>query len=285
MDATALADAIAGGRTTARSAMEAALAAAGRHAGLGAIVRVAAESALAGAEADDAFPPTRGGPFRGAPSSDRSRPRIALAIPWRCGSDQASACRAAVEALARAGCEIVEIEAPDELGGEAAALARVVLSVSLAEWLEALAIRPEEVTPLAAAVASEGRALPGMAVFAATREVARLSHQTLVLFAQAQAILMPVLSGPPPRIGAFDPEPTTPSARFAAMEAFAPNAALANVAGLPALALPFGMAGGLPMGVQLLGPIGADVALLELGARLEALAPRLAFPHPIAGLP
>ena len=38
------------------------------------------------------------------------------------------------------------------------------------------------------------------------------------------------------------------------------------MAGLPALALPFGLAEGLPLGVQLLGPPGADFALLRLAA-------------------
>ncbi|MCA0907254.1 amidase [Ruegeria marisrubri] len=71
----------------------------------------------------------------------------------------------------------------------------------------------------------------------------------------------------------------------ARLEAFAPNAALANVAGLPALALPLGMANGLPVGVQLMGPPGSDVGLLKLGALTEARAPELTFPSPIAGLP
>lgn len=456
-DATALARAIAGGRTTARAAMEAALAAASRHAGLGALARLAPEPALAQAEADDAAPPegrgrfhgvpflgkdlgsharglapaagcpalrrrlrdpaqdsdlfarfrraglrpfgltavpefglslaaeppeapparnpwdpalTPGGssggaaaavaagivaiahatdaagsirvpaaccglaglkPSRGAtpmgpdfgnhlmgiagelvlarsvrdvaaafeavrgdlrgprpdprPRSFPQGPRVALAIPSRCDPPRAGAARAAAEALARSGCDVAEAPAPDALGAEAAALARLILAVSLADWLGALGLGQGEVTPLAAAVAREGRALPGTAVFAATRELARLSHRALGLFDRADALLMPVLSGPPPRVGAFDPEPTTPDARFAAMEALAPNAALANVAGLPALALPFGMAGGLPAGVQLWAGPGGDEALLRLGARLEALAPPPAFPHPVAGLP
>jgi amidase len=68
------------------------------------------------------------------------------------------------------------------------------------------------------------------------------------------------------------------------MEDFAPNAALANAAGLPALALPFGTAGAHPLSVQIMGPIGSDATLLELGARLERLRPTPAFPHPVAGL-
>jgi aspartyl-tRNA(Asn)/glutamyl-tRNA(Gln) amidotransferase subunit A len=50
-----------------------------------------------------------------------------------------------------------------------------------------------------------------------------------------------------------------------------------NAAGLPALSLPCGLADGLPVGLQLAGPAGADAAVLRVGAAYEALrgpAPR-----------
>jgi amidase len=214
-----------------------------------------------------------------------SRPRIALAIPARCDTPRARATEAAADALARTGCDIETIPAPDALGLEAHHLCRIVLTVSLAEWLDALAIPLSAVTPLSAAVAREGRAMPATALFAASRALARLSAQATRLFDSHDALLSPVLSGPPPRIGHFSAAETDPASRFAAMEALAPNAALANAAGLPALALPFGLHDGLPVAVSLLGPPGADRALLALAQRIEVATPPLAFPFPLAGLP
>jgi amidase len=116
--------------------------------------------------------------------------------------------------------------------------------------------------------------------------MAQLSDTVRQVFDGVDVLLSPVLSGPAPVAGAFDMTRADPAAHFAQMEAVAPNAALANVAGCPALVLPFGTdAAGLPLGVQLMGPVGSDHALLALGARLAALAPPLAFPAPIAGHP
>jgi amidase len=42
-----------------------------------------------------------------------------------------------------------------------------------------------------------------------------------------------------------------------------------NLAGLPALVVPVGVRDGLPLAVQLVGPMGADRALLALGTQLE----------------
>jgi amidase len=160
-----------------------------------------------------------------------------------------------------------------------------VIGVSLAEWLEAFEIANTEVPPLAAALADEARAMPPTALFALTREMARLSFEADAMFDGLDALLMPVLSGPPVAVGTFDLSGTDTDAHRAGMAAFAPNVALANVAGLPALALPFGVADGLPVGGQLLGPVGSDAGLLALGAMIEARAPDLPFPHPIAGMP
>lgn len=211
--------------------------------------------------------------------------RIALALPDRCDKALHNAARAAADVLATAGYDISEIPAPDQLGAEAHRLACTIFCVAQAEWLSAMEVPDAEVSPMVAAIAAAGRATPATTLFSVSRQIARLKHRAGRLFRHADAILCPVLSGPPPKVGAFDMTKTDPEPHFAQMEATAPNTALANVAGLPAIALPFGLSNGLPLGVQLIGPHGSDLALLDLSATIEAQAPPLSFPAPIAGLP
>jgi aspartyl-tRNA(Asn)/glutamyl-tRNA(Gln) amidotransferase subunit A len=68
--------------------------------------------------------------------------------------------------------------------------------------------------------------------------------------------------------------PTAPQAAFAHGTAPPHNQAdftgLANIAGLPALAIPAGRDGdGLPVGVQLVGPAGSEMRLIALARQLE----------------
>lgn len=211
-----------------------------------------------------------------------NRPRLALALSERHGPIERAAAQAAADAFAAAGVEIREAPPLDALGAEAGKVARTVLSVSLAEWLDGAGIAEAEVSPAIAAAAAVGRATTGPALFAAARDIARLSHRTAALFEGVDAILTPVLAGPPPPLGHFDPREDTDT-RFAKIAAMAPNAALANVAGLPALAFPWGLAGGLPVGLQLLGRMGADAALMDIAGRV--VPPPLPYPAPIAGMP
>lgn len=216
-----------------------------------------------------------------------ARPRVRLHVPPTTAPANAAALRAAGAALADLGCLVREEDPSDllALGARAAAVAHPILAIATAEGLDALGLSMAEVSPIGAAVAEQGRRLSAPALFALSREAARIADALGLAFHETDVILAPVLADGPPRVGHFDPASTDAAGRFAAMEALAPGVALANVAGAPALALPFGSRpDGLPAGVQLIGPLGGDRALLALAARLAATAPPIRHPGPVAGL-
>ena len=211
---------------------------------------------------------------------------IALCIPARCSGELATATRNAAASLGQLGCLVEDCPAPDELGAKAAHIARTILTASLAEWLSALDIPDTEIPALAAAVAAEGRSMPAARLFASSRDMAQLGFDLWQGFEKFDVILSPVLSKGPPPPDAFDFDNTDTNGHFSKMEAIAPNAALANVAGTPALAMPFGTdRQGLPLGIQLMSRQGTDIALLGLAERLSETAPQIQFPAPIAGHP
>lgn len=249
------------------------------------LMGIASEGVLARSLRDirAAFELTRvPGPVRDLPRA----PRVGLAISGDCGPDEAEAAMHVAGHLADAGCDVSDIPMPDALGQEVHRLVGQILAVALAAGLDALAIPDEEISPLAAANRARGRAMTGTEVLAMTNRVAGLSDRVReTLFAACDVVLMPVLSGPPPRLGHFPTDHGDVDTHLERMEVMAPGAALANLAGLPALAIPAGFADGLPRGVQLIGPVASDRALFDLAARIAPVLPTIPYPHPIAGLP
>jgi aspartyl-tRNA(Asn)/glutamyl-tRNA(Gln) amidotransferase subunit A len=70
------------------------------------------------------------------------------------------------------------------------------------------------------------------------------------------------------------PGPTTIAGRPAGPRAAAVFSTAVNLAGLPAIVVPAPILdGGLPVGLQLVGPLGSEERLLALAAAYEAAAP------------
>lgn len=226
--------------------------------------------------------------FESVRTDDRhpNRPiqRIGLALSDRCADAVNAQVEQAAKMLEAQGHTLVAVEDMDERGQEAHGLIRTVFRVGLAAWLDAVNLGPEDVSPLSHAIAQEGRAITGTAIFTLAKEIARFTYEASLMFDDLDAVLCPVLADGPPTLGTFDISRTDPEAHYEVMEAVAPNAAFANVSGLPALALPFGMLNDMPFGIQLIGPLGSDESLLALGAAFEAEAPAITFPYPLAGL-
>ncbi|MCY6383627.1 amidase [Hoeflea prorocentri] len=206
-------------------------------------------------------------------------------MKWPLAGDQAEAVRAAASRLEERGHTIVDLceDTLDTLAETADRIVRTMLSVALAGWFDALSIAEDEVTPIAAAVAQEGRGLPATDLFQAEADAAGLAYACWKLFDGIDAIIMPTLAGPPPKVGAMSLDKTDTNTFWDQMTSIAPRAALANAAGLPALSLPHGRStSGLPLSLQLVGPIGSDLLLLDIARELE-VASRWTYPADIAG--
>lgn len=118
--------------------------------------------------------------------------------------------------------------------------------------------RPDQVSaPLRALLAyAAGRSAVDLA--AAQQRLDEAIVHARRVFAEVDVLLLPATPLPPHAID--QPEPAN-QADFTSY---------ANFAGVPALSLPMGHTPeGLPLGLQLLGPIGSDLQLLALGVRVE----------------
>ncbi|MEV0478647.1 amidase family protein, partial [Streptomyces prunicolor] len=126
------------------------------------------------------------------------------------------------------------------------------------------------------------RALGGAALRAARRAEATLHDRFGAFFGRYDLVLAPTTAAPPPLVGAMLDLGGLATDR--AMVAACPYAWPWNILGWPGVNVPAGfVAGGLPVGAQLLGPSNSEPLLLSLAAQLEAdLRWHERWPEPIA---
>lgn len=156
---------------------------------------------------------------------------------------------------------LVKTAATPDLGLNAARMGGFVESArdSAAYYADELTRLPDGFSPQFRAMLAYGMAVTSdeLAHGAAAMTVAATRLHAVLL--QADAILLPTAPQPAFNHGCA----TVTQADFTA---------LANLAGLPALALPAGWTDdGLPVGVQLVGRAGSERALLTLAAQLDAV--------------
>ncbi len=161
-----------------------------------------------------------------------------------------------------------------------------VICAALAGLAEALDPAPtgDDFEPMTWAAIARGRRLDASRLVIGAQVTARVSHFLAQRFEQYHSILMPMLSGPPPRLRALPTDGDDIAGHFSRMAALAPYATLANATGLPAISVPHGRDHeGLPLAIQILGPLGSDVRLLQLARLFERFAPwSFPFQHPPA---
>jgi Asp-tRNA(Asn)/Glu-tRNA(Gln) amidotransferase A subunit family amidase len=221
---------------------------------LGTFTRTVADAAwLASVLAD----PGRIAPAVGA----RERPpRLAYLadFPWtRVGCDADDTLDAVATRLRLVGAEVIAVVLPDALH-EAARVLRTIMLHEAAGNLAPLQDRARgQLSPELNAALDEGRAIDAVAYAHARASRRAMMAAALDWTGHYDAILCPPATGPAPEGLATTGDPAC--------------CTLWSLLGFPAITLPVGRAGnGLPLGLQLAAPAGADDALLAVAAWCEA---------------
>ena len=133
-------------------------------------------------------------------------------------------------------------------------------------------MRQTGIAPVAASLremATLGACMPAAGMFAALDAATSLRRALGHCFATFDMILTPAAAALP--WPATRTHPAKIDGRPVGPRGHAVFTAFANIAGLPAIAVPGpAAASGLPIGVQLVGDTGADVTLLAVAAQVEA---------------
>lgn len=173
------------------------------------------------------------------------------------------AVRSAAVTIASLGHEVEELPFPE-----------ATLAQFLPLWQRQVAVCPaptfSRAQPVTRWLGEAGRRLTAQQVQARQRALTAL---VLDRFAGFDIWMTPTVGIPPPLVGAFgnDRPPAEAFADAARLGAFT---APFNVTGQPAASLPIGIdAQGLPMGLQLAGPRGADHLVLALSRQIEEALP------------
>ncbi|WPG39531.1 amidase [Variovorax sp. EBFNA2] len=130
--------------------------------------------------------------------------------------------------------------------------------------------------PAMQANAENGRKAGASELFELLYEAERLRNTLAQLFDRYDFLLTPAAAALP--WPARETHPTRIDGREVGPRGHAVFAGFANAVGLPAIALPCGFAGSMPVGVQLVAREGADDALLALARSFEQAHPWLRFP-------
>ncbi len=118
-------------------------------------------------------------------------------------------------------------------------------------------------SPAVEAIRQMSSGVDAAAVLRAERTRQLVRRDYAAAFVEVDALLFATTPFPAPRIDADE-------SRVAGL--CVPYTGAANLAGLSAVSIPAGLADGLPIGVQIIGPPGADALVLRIAAALEKKA-------------
>lgn len=186
----------------------------------------------------------------------------------------AAAIEQTLDTLQHEGAVITRSDGREDWGNE---LARVTIRSPLAARMAHFSDAAREaMDPTLRAAIAESESLDLRAVQHAPLQRAALYRQTEQVFKEADLLLTPCVSAPPPRIGHTALEPITINGQVAGpMRANWYNyPAPFNLTGHPAISIPVGLTpDGLPTGMQAVAPWFGEQRLVDLAAALEQLQP------------
>ncbi|MGI9480705.1 MAG: amidase [Hyphomicrobiaceae bacterium] len=186
----------------------------------------------------------------------------------------AAAMEQTLAALSQAGAIVTCSDGREDWGNE---LARVTIRGPLAARMAHFSEPQRELMDdtLRAAIA-ESEGLDARSLQQAPMQRAALYRQTEAIFQDADLLLTPCVSAPPPRIGHSALEPITINGQVAGpLRAHWYNyPAPFNLTGHPAVSVPAGHTpDGLPTGIQVVAPWHGEQRLVDLAAALEQIRP------------
>jgi amidase len=211
-------------------------------------------------------------PFRDEVGRDPGRLRIAFTdvppVPRVVEPSVASVARAAADALAELGHDVVERTPPWVDEG--------LLHTFAVLWQVSPALFPVSdrslLTPLNRWLAQRADATSSVEFAQATRSLQTTARKVVAFWEDVDVVLTPALAKLPVPIG-WVFEPDDPWEQFRRGGDFSPFTPIGNLTGQPAACVPFGVVDGLPVGVHLIGPPVGEAVLLRLSAQLEAAHP------------
>ena len=126
-----------------------------------------------------------------------------------------------------------------------------------------------DLDPLTRGMISYATRIPAVRLVRADRVRARLRHEFSRAFERVDVLAWPTNPAPAPPIAS--PVVQLPSGPAMPDTGNLRQAVVANLTGVPGISVPVGLhSTGLPIGLQLLAPWGAEAALLDAAAHLEA---------------
>jgi len=194
-----------------------------------------------------------------------------------CAAAVSGAMTAAVDLAESAGVFPREVQLP--LVEQLAALYSAVQAGEALAWHRSTGRWPAHAIAYGADVRGRlehAERVPSQVALAGAGRRVELRRRIAAMFTQVDLLLMPIAAGGPPVITSPD-EVDIDGRPIRLREAVLPWTVLANLCGLPACAVPIGLdRDGLPVGVQVVGPPGADARVLDLAAVLASPLPPVA---------